>query len=60
MTVNFFGVDVESVAHRCHNATHAAKIFPKRKPQGLVNPGATLEETFMKKLAPAITSEKSI
>lgn len=61
--MNFFGVDVESVAHLWHNATHGQKIFhqtQKEKPQGLVNPGAPLKETSVKKLATAITSEKSI
>ena len=60
MTVKIFCVDVESVAQLCNNATHAAKIFRKEKPRGLVNPGEPLKETSVKKLATAITSEKSI
>jgi len=61
MTVNFFGVDVESVSHLWHNATHGHEKFSeKEKPRGLVNPGVVLEETSVKELATAITSEKSI
>ncbi len=57
----FFAVDVESVAQLCNNTTHDIKNFlQKEKPRGLVNPGVPLKETSMKKLATAITSEKSI
>ena len=42
MMETFFAVDVESVSHLCHNTTHATKFFSKKKPRGLVNPGATL------------------
>ena len=59
--MNFFGVDVESVSRLWHNATHGREKFSeKEKPRGLVNPGAPLKETSVKKLATAITSEKSI
>ena len=56
MTVKIFGVDGHSVAH-CDTLVQQLQ---KEKPRGLVNPGVTLEETSMKKLATAITSEKSI
>jgi hypothetical protein len=61
--MKFFCVDVESVAQLCNNTTHATKNISsdtKKKPRGLVDPGAIVKETSVKKLATAITSEKSI
>jgi hypothetical protein len=64
MTMKIFRVDVESVAHSWHNATHEHEISLKRKTPRSCEPRGkfSLEgETSMKKpLATAITSEKSI